>query len=309
MTAIAFPGQGSQFVGMSRDFYDNFSEVREIYELIQDVTKINIRQIIFDNPSDFLNQTQYTQISIFCASISMYKILSSLPNFNKLDINFMLGHSLGEYTALCAAKILTIKETALLLKKRGELMQNSFESNKSGMAALIGFDSNKIENIIQKNNLKLQIANDNSPQQIVISGINEDIAKSENLFKKEGLKRFVYLKVSAAFHSNLMLPAQNKMEDFINNSFFETSTISIISNSTGEICKNVDEIKNNLLNQMSSKVKWVDSVKSLNKVGEKDIIEIGPGNVLSGLIKRISTDFNIKNFNNISDIESFNNEI
>ena len=308
MTAIVFPGQGSQFIGMSKDFYDQYSEVKETYQLIEDTTKIKIKEIIFENPSDLLHQTQYTQLAIFCASISIYNVLISNYNSRDLNINFMLGHSLGEYTALCASKILSIKDTAFLLKKRGELMQNAYEPNKSGMAAIIGFDSNYVESEINSNKLNIEIANDNSPQQIVVSGTIDDLKNSEIVFKKNGAKKFILLNVSAAFHSKFMSSAQEKLNEYIKNVNFQEASISIISNFTGKICKDLDEINYNLINQMSNKVKWVESINTLVKIGEKDIIEIGPGKVLSGLIKRISDNFKIKNFNNISDIEGFNNE-
>ena len=140
MTAIVFPGQGSQFVKMSKDFYDNFDTAREVFALISDTTKIDIKDIIFNNPSDLLNQTQYTQLSIFCASISIFKVLSQEIDIQKLNISCMMGHSLGEYTAITAAEILSIKDCSLLLKTRGELMQNAYEPNQSGMAAIIGID-------------------------------------------------------------------------------------------------------------------------------------------------------------------------
>ena len=188
MTTIVFPGQGSQFVEMSKYFYENFDESKRVFELISDVTKIDIKNIIFNNPSNFLNQTQYTQLSIFCSSISIFEALKNNTNFEKLNIKYMLGHSLGEYSALTAAGILSIESCALLLKSRGELMQNAYEPNKSGMAAILGLNSKTVEEIISKNNLKIEIANDNSPIQVVISGINRDIIESEVIFKKENAK-------------------------------------------------------------------------------------------------------------------------
>ena len=309
MTTFVFPGQGSQFVGMSKDFYENFKVSQEVFELISDITKIDIKEIIFKNSSNLLDQTKYTQLAIFCASTSIYKALINEIDIHKLNIKFMLGHSLGEYTALAASKILSLEDCSLLLKIRGELMQNAFEPNLSGMAAIIGLNCENIYNIIQNNKLNLSIANDNSPQQIVISGIKKELINSEEIFKKSGAKKFILLNVSAAFHSSLMNEAQEKMKEFINNSTFNNSKIAIISNFTANKSSNIDTIKENLFKQMSNRVRWVESIQTLEKNNESKIIEVGPGKVLSGLIKRISDKFDIKNIEKISDIESFKNGI
>ena len=308
MSVIIFPGQGSQFVEMGKDFYDSFQEVKDTFTLISDVSKIDIKDIIFNNPSNLLHQTQFTQISIFAVSISLFNILKKYSNIKDLHINFMLGHSLGEYSALCAANFLTIKDCSYLLKIRGELMQNAYEPNQSTMAAIIGIDCIKAEKIIKENNLEIEIANDNSPIQIVISGKKEAILNSEKLFKDYGAIKFILLNVSAAFHSNLMLNAQKKMNKFIDNISFNKSDINIISNFSAKNSNDINIIKKNLSNQMSNKVRWVESINLLEKLKEKNIIEIGPGKILSGLVKRINKEFNIMNFNKISDIETIKNE-
>jgi len=309
MTTLIFPGQGSQYVNMARDFFDNFSIARETLELIEDTTKIKLKEIIFENPSDLLNQTEFTQISIFACSISIYKVLESEINVEDLRISTMLGHSLGEYSALTAAGFLKIQDCSNLLKIRGKLMQNAYEPNKSGMAAVIGLDCNAVDKIILNNSLDVEIANDNSPQQIVISGKIDDINRSEEFFKKFGAKRFLKLNVSAAFHSNLMKIAQNQLIEHINKIDLNNSKISIISNFKGDISKDNYEIINNLKNQMSNRVRWVESIRKLESIKEKNIIEIGPGKVLSGLVKRISNNFNIKNIEVVSDLEKINNAI
>ena len=308
MTAIVFPGQGSQFIEMSKDFYDNFDAAREIFELITDTTKIDIKDIIFNNPADLLNQTQYTQLSIFCSSISIFKVLSEEIDIQKLNVSCMLGHSLGEYTALTAAEILSIEDCSLLLKIRGELMQNAYEPNQSGMAAIIGMNCENVEKLINNNNLKVEIANDNSPLQIVISGVKNDLLDSKKFFINGGAKKYVSLNVSAAFHSHLMTEAQNKMKNLIINTNFKNSPISIISNYSAEISNNNETIIASLSKQMSNRVRWVESIKALDHIKEKNIIEIGPGKVLTGLIKRISNNFDIINIENISNIEKIKYE-
>ena len=308
MTTIIFPGQGSQFLEMSKDFYDNFKPAKETFEFIEDITKINIKQIIFQNPSDLLNQTQYTQLAIFCASISIFNTFKSECNLDKFQLKYMLGHSLGEYTALTAAGILSMSDCCKLLKIRGELMQNAYKPNESGMAALIGLDCKSVQDIINNEKIDLEIANDNSPMQIVISGKKDSIVKSEKIFKDKGVKRFVLLNVSAAFHSHFMLDAEIKMNKYINNVNFNKPLLSIISNYDAEISDDVNKISNNLSKQMSNRVRWVESIKNLKKHKEEKLIEIGPGKVLSGLVKRISNNFQIYNLEFVNDIEKINNE-
>ena len=305
MIAIIFPGQGSQYKGMTKDFFNNFKVAREVFELVSDTSNIDIKDIIFDDQSNLLNQTKYTQLSLFCSSISIFEVLKNEIDISRLKINCMLGHSLGEYTALTASNIISIKDCTKLLKIRGDLMQNAYPPNKSAMAALIGIDCGTALDIINDNNLKLEIANDNSPMQVVISGLNEDITKSEKIFKINGVKRFVLLNVSAAFHSFLMNDAQDKMKFFIEGVKFNESNISIISNFTGKICLNTENIVSNLSNQMSNRVRWVESIKTLKKLNISNVIEIGPGKVLSGLIKRITDTLNVKSIDNINDIENF----
>ena len=302
MTSIVFPGQGSQYLNMSKDFYNNYPIAKEVFEIIEDYSKINIKKIIFENNDNLLNQTKYTQISIFCASISIFKVIEKEIDLEKLNISSMLGHSLGEYTALTAAGYISIKDCALLLKIRGNLMQNSFEPNKSGMAAIIGLNCQKVEKIIHNNKLNIEIANDNSPMQVVISGINEDIIKSEICFKDNGAKKFVLLNVSSAFHSKIMKSAENKLSQHISKINFNKSTIPIISNFNSEINIDIKKIVQNLTYQMSNRVRWVESINKLKNMKENRIIEIGPGKVLSGLVKRISSDFLIDNIEYPSDI-------
>lgn len=308
MTAIAFPGQGSQYTNMVKDFYDNFSEAKETFNNIENITKIKISDIIFNDNLNLLNQTKYTQLSIFCASAAIFNVLKNNIDLKRLDITSMLGHSLGEYSAIYASGMLSLEECSLLLKKRGELMQNAYPNNKSGMAAIIGINCEKIEKLIFDKKLDLDIANDNSPMQIVISGKNDDLNNAEIFFKEIGAKKFIKLNVSSAFHSKLMINAENEMKEYINKIDFISSKIPIISNYTGKLTKNTNEIIENLCKQMSNRVRWVESINTLENLNEFKVIEIGPGKVLSGLIKRISVKFKTYNITNISDIKNIKNE-
>ncbi len=302
MTSFVFPGQGSQYLNMTRDFHDNFQIAKDTFQEIEEYSSINLRKLIFSDDDNILNQTRYTQISIFASSLTIFNTLLNLNLINTADINFMLGHSLGEYSALACSNKITIREASIILKKRGEIMQNALEKNKYGMAALIGLPVLEIEKIIKKNNMNLQIANDNSPIQVVISGKIEDLIKYENSFKSKNVKKFIKLNVSSAFHSSYMINAQNELNKDIENLKFQNNNIKIISNFNAEVSNDNNSIKLALKNQMSNRVRWTESIKNLENTNDNKIIEIGPGKVLSGLIKRISDKFDIKTYNKINDI-------
>ncbi|MDB4861386.1 ACP S-malonyltransferase [Alphaproteobacteria bacterium] len=306
MTAIIFPGQGSQYVNMSMDFNENFDVASKVFQEIEDTTHLNIRKIIKENPSDNLNQTNYTQISIFSASIAIYKSLLSEFGDEIIKPKIFLGHSLGEYSALVAGNFINIKDASILIKKRGELMHSSIEPNLSGMAAIIGKNADFIDDVINKNNLKIVIANDNSPMQVVVSGLIEDINSSEQVFFDNGIKRYVKLNVSAAFHSNFMNDAQSKLINEIDKINFNNTNLPIISNYDSAVNSNKDSIKNALKNQMANRVRWTDSIKKLEELDTTQIIEIGPGKVLSGLIARITKKFDIKSIDKIEDLKKIN---
>ena len=302
MTCFVFPGQGSQFLGMAKDFHDNFNTAKLIFEEIEDYTKINIRNIIFENNQNKLDLTQFTQICIFASSFVIFKIYVEENNIKIENIDIMLGHSLGEYTSLACSEKISLKDCSLILKTRGELMNNAIPPNETGMAALIGKDSSLIQKIIEDNNLNIEIANDNSPIQIVISGGKDELSKSKNYFLNNDIKKFVELNVSAAFHSKYMKNAQDKLSKKIDELKFFENNIKIISNFDGQIHVDTKSIKTNLQNQMANRVNWTKSIKILEENGEKNIIEIGPSKVLSGLINRISKNFDIKSINKISDL-------
>jgi len=303
MTSIIFPGQGSQFLGMTKDFFDNFKIAQDTITEIEDATSISIKKIIFGNDDNLLNITNFTQISIFAGSMSIYQTLEKNFGFSNLNINNMLGHSLGEYSALAAAKSLKISQASSLLKIRGELMNSAIEPNTTNMAALIGLNCEDIFSIIKNNNVNVEIANDNSPLQIVISGSNHDIENSEQIFLSNGIKKFVKLNVSAAFHSKFMIEAQKKLSFEIDKINFVDPSSAIVSNFDASINKSINKIIENLKLQMSNRVRWTESIKNIEEKGESQIIEIGPGKVLSGLIKRISNKFDIISINNIQDLE------
>ncbi len=304
MTTFVFPGQGSQFVGMSKDFYENFTIAKTTFEEIEDYTKINLKEIIFEDNKNKLNLTNYTQIAIFTASLSIFKTYQNEKDLKLDSINTMLGHSLGEYSALACSEKLSLKDCSIILKQRGELMNSAIKPNETGMAALIGLSASEVQNIIDKNNLNIQIANDNSQMQIVVSGNHINLDQSMPIFLDNKIKKFIKLNVSAAFHSNFMLEAQKDLSIEIDKLNFIQNNVNIVSNFNAKISNENLDIKESLKNQMSNKVRWTESIINLEKYGENSIIEIGPGKILSGLIKRISPNFVIKTVNSISDLDN-----
>ncbi len=302
MTSIVFPGQGSQYIGMAKDFHDNFKIAKLIFEEIEDYTQINIRKIIFENEDGKLDLTQFTQICIFASSVAIFKTYIEKNNLKIDDFKVMMGHSLGEYTALTCSNKLNLKDCSIVLKKRGELMNNSVKPNQTGMAALIGKDCNYIQKIITDNKLDLEIANDNSPLQIVISGNKNEIKKNKDIFLQKNIKRFVELNVSAAFHSKFMIKAQEKLSKEIDELNFLENKIKIISNYDADAYNDPISIKKNLQKQMANQVNWTNSIIKLEEIGERSILEIGPNKVLSGLINRISKNFDIKSIDKVSDL-------
>ncbi len=306
MYAIVFPGQGSQYKEMAMDFNDNFEQAKMIFQEIEEETKVNIRKIILENENNSLNQTNFTQLAIFSSSLVIFKTLINEIGFDKINPKIVLGHSLGEYSALVANNVLKINDAANLIKIRGNLMNSAIEPNLSGMAAIIGKDSSYVNEIITKNKLNIEIANDNSPIQVVVSGLVDDIKKGESIFLEMGVKRYIKLNVSAAFHSRYMHEAESKLSNEIDKFTFAPTDIPIISNYNASINSNTKDIIFSLKNQMSNKVKWTESIKTLENTDISEIIEIGPGKVLSGLISRISKKFVIKSVDKIKDLEKFN---
>ena len=306
MSAIIFPGQGSQYTNMAMDFNDNFTISKNVFSEIEDAINIDIRRIISENQQDKLNQTNYTQIAIFSSSIVIFKTLVDQFGIDKINPEIVLGHSLGEYSALVANNSLNLKDASLLIKKRGDLMHSSIKPNISGMAAIIGKNADQVEAIIKQNNLPIEIANDNSPLQVVVSGLTEHINASEPIFISNGAKRYLKLKVSAAFHSKFMEETQNTFKNYIDNISFNQSNIPIISNFDALINSDINKVIVCLKNQMANKVKWTESIQELEKTEIFEIIEIGPGKVLSGLISRITKKFVIKSIDKVQDLEQFN---
>ncbi len=308
MFSVLFPGQGSQTVGMIKELYNNFDYIKDFFNEADDILNLPISKIIFDGPSDLLNTTENTQPAIFLVSYSIYNMILRETEFKINNANFFAGHSLGEYSALACSNAINFRDTIKLLKIRGKAMQTAVPKNEGGMVAVLGVDKNKIENILYTNKSKFScyLANDNSNGQVVISGKIKDIEKLITELKKINIKN-IKLPVSAPFHCILMKPATEIMKEEILNTKFSKPNNLIISNVSADPCDDPKKIKTLLIDQIEKPVRWRESIMNMINSGSKKFIEIGPGKVLSGLVKRIDRNLNIIQVNNIDDLKNFKN--
>ena len=307
MFSVVFPGQGSQFVGMTKELYSEFSYVRELFQQADDVLGFSLSKIILEGPKEKLDETENTQPSIFLASQSIYQIIKKETKVDLSKASFFAGHSLGEYSALAASESLNFNQTIKLLKKRGKAMQSAVPKGEGGMLAVLGIDIEKLNKILEDNisSYKCFIANDNSNGQIVISGKNKDIESLILDLKKDSIKN-IKLPVSAPFHCELMRKATEAMKKEIEITEFKKPNNSIVSNVTSIETRDPLQIKELLIKQIESPVRWRESIIYMVNKGVRKFIEIGPGKVLSGLIKRIDKNLSITNVNGINDIKNLN---
>jgi len=309
MKAILFPGQGSQIVGMGTEFYNNFSTVKNLFAEADEKLKFKISKIIIDGPDSELKFTQNTQPAILLVSYSIFTVLKNEFNFNLEKVKYFAGHSLGEYSALLCANALSFEDSLQLLFERGKFMQEAVPVGKGGMLAILGADIEEINNYILKIKFNgvCEIANDNARGQIIVSGNIEAIEELKNILK-ENKKKSISLPVSAPFHCSLMNLAAAKMKEKINEIKFKKPDFEIISNVTASPLKDPDEIKKLLVKQIYSKVRWRESIIFMAEKKVNDFLEIGPGKVLTGLVKRILPNSKSFNINSINDIKNINNE-
>ena len=304
MFSLVFPGQGSQTVGMGKDFFDKYELVRDLFKQADESLGKNLSKIILDGPKEELDLTINTQPAIFLISYSIFQVMKKEFNIGLDHAKYFAGHSLGEYSALCAANYLGFSDTIKLLKIRGDAMQNAVPKGEGGMLAVLGSKIEIIENLLNenKNNFITQIANDNSEGQIVLSGRNTDIEKLIKVLKSKNIKN-IKLPVSAPFHCQLMNNATEIMRNEIQKLNFTDSKNKLISNVTAKEILNKEELKKLLVDQIENRVRWRESVVHMINDGVNNFIEIGPGKVLSGLIKRIDKNVKINTINNESDIK------
>ena len=309
MFSIIFPGQGSQFVGMIKEFYDNFDYVKNYFTQADEILKKKISKIILEGPKQELDQTENTQPAIFLASYSIFKVLEKEINFKVNKAKFFAGHSLGEYTALCCSGAINFDQTISLLKDRGRSMQSAVPKGEGGMMAVLGANIDEVNQMLNNidGNLICYVANDNSIGQIVLSGRNKSLDVFGSELQKKKIK-FIKLPVSAPFHCPLMQKATIEMKQKIVKTEFKKPCVDIVSNVTAQPLNSPDEIKKLLIDQIEKPVRWRESVYNMINAGINQFIEIGPGKVLSGLIKRIDRNVKINQVNNLIDANSLLND-
>ena len=308
MFSVLFPGQGSQSVGMIRDLYNDFDYVKELFNKADDALNLSISKIIFEGPKELLNETENTQPAIFLVSFAIYNVIKNESLFDIDKANFFAGHSLGEYSALACSGALDFVDTIKILKIRGNAMQNAVPKNEGGMVAVLGEDINMIKEILNRkeNNLSCFLANDNSNGQVVVSGKMNNLELFSAELKRLNIKSVV-LPVSAPFHCKLMSPATQIMREVIENTHFFKPKKFIVSNVTAQPSNEPNDIKKLLIDQIEKPVRWRESVINMINDGNELFIEIGPGKVLSGLVKRIDRNVKLIQVNNIDDINNLNN--
>ena len=309
MKAILFPGQGSQIVGMGSEFYNNFPVVKKLFEEADEKLNFKISKVILDGPEEELKLTQNTQPSILLVSYSIFTVLKNEFNFDMGKVKYFAGHSLGEYSALLCANALNFQDSLHLLFERGKSMQEAVPLGKGGMLAILGSAMEEINNyILQVKSIGIcEVANDNAHGQIIVSGNIEPIEELKNILK-ENKKKCISLPVSAPFHCSLMNPAAVKMKSKIELVNFKKPDFEIISNVTALPVNYPEDIKKFLVQQIYSKVRWRESIVFMGEKKVQDFIEIGPGKVLTGLVKRILPDTKSFSINSIDDIKNLSNE-
>jgi len=304
MFSVIFPGQGSQLVGMGKEFFDKYDLVKSLFKEADEVLEFNLSKVILEGPQDKLDLTINTQPAIFLISFSIYKLITQEFNKDLTKAKYFAGHSLGEYSALSTAGYLSFSDTLKLLRIRGDAMQNSVPKGEGGMVAVLGSTVIEIEKILSENNFNssIQIANDNSDGQLVLSGRNIDLDKLIKILKIKRVKN-IKLPVSAPFHCKLMSKATEIMKKEIEKLTFNDSKNVLISNVTADEILDKNELRKLLIDQIENRVKWRESIINMISRGVDHFVEIGPGKVLTGLVKRINKKVKINTINNESDIK------
>ncbi|MBS1235112.1 MAG: malonyl CoA-acyl carrier protein transacylase [Nitrospirae bacterium] len=291
-TAFVFPGQGSQYVGMGKDLWENFDQVKRLYEEASETLGYDVKELSFNGPQEELSKTFRTQPCILTASIAAYKVLSS----QGVTAYVMAGHSLGEYSALVAAGVISFKDAVLLTEKRGMFMQEAVPEGQGLMAAIIGLDRQKVDDIcLSVETGYVSPANYNSPGQIVIAGEKQAVEDAMKMAKHAGAKRVLALAVSAPSHCTLMVEASNRLAELLNTLEIKNPDVPIVNNADAIFLTSAERIKTSLVNQLNSPLLWEDSIRNMVETGIDTFIEVGPGKVLSGLIKRIEPSVKLYN--------------
>ena len=309
--AFVFPGQGSQVVGMGKEFYDNFDIAKDVFNQVNEALGKDLSKIMFEGPQDLLTQTENAQPAIMCVSIAILKVLEK-ESGKKIEelCKYVAGHSLGEYSALCASEALSLQDTAKLLKIRGESFAEAGKSSKGAMVALVGATIEQAEEVANKARQDgeiCQVANDNTVGQVVLSGNENSIDKAVDVATEMKIKRAIKLPVSGAFHSEFMKPAVEKMDKALVNFNINNPKVPVISNFLAKEEINPAEIKENLLKQITGRVRWRETMLLFEQKGIEEIVEIGSGKVLSGMVARTTPNIKAYSINSIETLKEFLN--
>ncbi|MFZ5754081.1 MAG: ACP S-malonyltransferase [Bacillota bacterium] len=299
-TAFVFPGQGSQYVGMGKEFYNHFPLSREVFEQVDERLGVSLSEICFSGPEEELKLTINTQPAILTTSVAILKVVEK----EGIKPDFVAGHSLGEYSALVAAGSLSYTDAAWLVRQRGVFMQEAVPPGEGTMAAIMGLDQDKVEALCREVSDVgvVEPANYNCPGQIAIAGATPAVQKALILAKTYGAKRAVLLPVSGPFHSSLLRPASVKLKEVLEKVQISPARIPVVANITAEITTDPAEIRQNLIDQVSGSVRWEQSILKLIDLGASVFVEIGPGKVLSGLIKKIAKEAEIYNIEDMASL-------
>ncbi|MBE6447654.1 MAG: ACP S-malonyltransferase [Alphaproteobacteria bacterium] len=303
---VVFPGQGSQKIGMGKDIYDNFQAAKDVFNEVDDSLNFKLSELIFDGNPEDLKATQNTQPALMTVSMALVRVLETEFGFDVNQAKYLAGHSLGEYTALCASKVLSLRDTAKILRIRGSAMASAFPFG-GAMAAILGLDVETVERIVdsisEEDNI-VQIANDNSVGQIVISGHQNAVTQAMNKAIELKARRVLQLQVSGPFHSKLMQPAVDGLRDALENITFNEAETPIITNITANA--ETTDFKNILLKQLTGQVRWRESILYAEQHGITCCLEIGEGTVLTSLVKRISSNMELLNINSVESLSKIN---
>ena len=310
MSALLFPGQGSQVVGMGSEIYNNFNVVKKIFNQADEKLNYSISKLILEGPEDKLQLTKNTQPAILTVSYSIFRVLKDEFGFDLKNFKFFAGHSLGEYSALVCSNSLGFDDALYLLHERGKAMQEAVALGEGSMIAVLGIKIEELINLLKQIDTKkgiCEIANDNAVGQVIVSGNKQKVELLQGFLKEKKIKS-IPLKVSAPFHCSLMKPAAKIMEEKIQKTEFKNPLLNIVNNVTATPETNSDNIKRLLIEQIFSTVNWRESIINISKAGVKDFIEIGPGKALTGMVKRTIKEANCFSINSITDIKNLANE-